>query len=138
LKGRVEPDDNGLIVGGADQMAISVNEIAQQSGAALDQIRSYPINWSLASIATGRGAASFVRKRTAKPITTSPKAKAGNIAIGISNVLVRSPFRETLSVVSETGYAGSSDAVAAIASPALTERVIGGGSGHTTAVGTVG
>jgi hypothetical protein len=31
-------------------MAISLNEIAQQSGAALDQIRSYPINWSLASI----------------------------------------------------------------------------------------
>jgi hypothetical protein len=52
LKGRVEPDHNGLIVGGGDQMAISVNEIAQQSGAALDQIRSYPINWSLASIAT--------------------------------------------------------------------------------------
>ena len=52
MKGRVEPDDNGLIVGGGDQMAISVNEIAQQSGAALDQIRSYPINWSLASIAT--------------------------------------------------------------------------------------
>ena len=44
LKGRVEPDHNGLIVGGGDQMAISVNEIAQQSGAALDQIRSYPIN----------------------------------------------------------------------------------------------
>jgi hypothetical protein len=33
-------------------MAISVNEIAQQSGAALDQIRHHPINWSLASIAT--------------------------------------------------------------------------------------
>ena len=32
-------------------MVISPNEIAQQSGAALDQIRSYPINWSLASIA---------------------------------------------------------------------------------------
>jgi hypothetical protein len=32
-------------------MAISLNEIAQQSGAALDQIRNYPINWSLASIA---------------------------------------------------------------------------------------
>ena len=32
-------------------MAISFNEIAPQSGAALDQIRSYPINWSLASIA---------------------------------------------------------------------------------------
>jgi hypothetical protein len=28
-------------------MAISVNGIAQQSGAALDQIRHYPINWSL-------------------------------------------------------------------------------------------
>ena len=32
-------------------MVISPNEIAQQSGAALDQIRSYPINWGLASIA---------------------------------------------------------------------------------------
>ena len=32
-------------------MVISPNEIAQRSGAALDQIRSYPINWSLASIA---------------------------------------------------------------------------------------
>ena len=27
-------------------MAISLNEIAQQSGAAFDQIRTYPINWS--------------------------------------------------------------------------------------------
>ena len=52
MKGRVGPDHNGLIVGGGDHMAISVNEIAQQSGAALDQIRHYPINWSLASIAT--------------------------------------------------------------------------------------
>ncbi len=32
-------------------MATSLNEIAQQSGAALDQIRNYPINWTLASIA---------------------------------------------------------------------------------------
>ena len=32
-------------------MAIPLNEIAQQSGAALDQIRNYSINWSLASIA---------------------------------------------------------------------------------------
>jgi hypothetical protein len=32
-------------------MAISVNEIAQQSGAAFDQIGNYPINWSVASIA---------------------------------------------------------------------------------------
>ena len=32
-------------------MAISLNEIAQQSAAAFDQIRNYPINWGLASIA---------------------------------------------------------------------------------------
>ena len=32
-------------------MAISLNEIAQHSGDALDQIRTYPINWILASIA---------------------------------------------------------------------------------------
>ena len=32
-------------------MAISLNEIAQQSGEALDQIRNYSINWYLASIA---------------------------------------------------------------------------------------
>ena len=32
-------------------MAISVNEIAQQSGAAFDQIGNYPINWGLALIA---------------------------------------------------------------------------------------
>ncbi len=32
-------------------MTISLNEIAQQSGEALDQIRNYPINWNLVSIA---------------------------------------------------------------------------------------
>ena len=32
-------------------MAISLNEIAQQSAAAFDQIRNYPINSGLASIA---------------------------------------------------------------------------------------
>jgi hypothetical protein len=32
-------------------MAISLNEITQHSGDALDQIRTYPINWILASIA---------------------------------------------------------------------------------------
>ena len=32
-------------------MTILLNEIAQQSGEALDQIRNYPINWNLVSIA---------------------------------------------------------------------------------------
>jgi putative Mn2+ efflux pump MntP len=32
-------------------MAISLNEIAQQSGAAFDQISNYSINWGLVSIA---------------------------------------------------------------------------------------
>ena len=32
-------------------MAISLNEIAQHSGEALNQIRNYQINWTLASIA---------------------------------------------------------------------------------------
>jgi hypothetical protein len=50
LNGIVDLDHNRAIVG-RRHMAISLNEIAQQSGAALDQIRSYPINWSLASIA---------------------------------------------------------------------------------------
>ena len=51
MKGRVGPDHNGPIVGGGGHMAISVDEIAQQSSAAFDQIRNYPINWGLASIA---------------------------------------------------------------------------------------
>jgi hypothetical protein len=51
LKGRVGPDHNGPIVAGGGHMAISLDEIAQQSGGAFDQIRNYPINWSLASIA---------------------------------------------------------------------------------------
>jgi hypothetical protein len=35
---------------GGDHMAISVNEIAQQSSAVFDQIGNYPINWVVASI----------------------------------------------------------------------------------------
>jgi hypothetical protein len=50
LNGVAGLDHNAAIVG-EGHMAISLNEIAQQSGTALDQIRSYPINWSLASIA---------------------------------------------------------------------------------------
>ena len=73
MKGRVEPDHNGLIVGGGDQMAISVNEIAQQSGAVLDQIRSYPINWSLASIASliGHSGSSAFRPTTTTAVSMS-------------------------------------------------------------------
>ena len=51
MKGLVGPGHNGPTVEGGGQMAISVNEIAQQSGTAFDQIRHYPVNWSLASIA---------------------------------------------------------------------------------------
>ena len=32
-------------------MPLSLNEIAQQFAAAFDQIKTYPINWGLASIA---------------------------------------------------------------------------------------
>jgi hypothetical protein len=56
-----------------------------------------------------------MRKQTPSPITTSPNARAGNIAIGISALLFRSPF-------------------AALTSRGVTEEAIGGGSGHTTAV----
>ena len=51
MKGLVGPGHNRPIVEGGGHMAISVNEIAQQSGAAFDQIRNYPINWSQTSIA---------------------------------------------------------------------------------------
>jgi hypothetical protein len=51
LKDCVGPDHNGTDSRGGGHMAISVNEIAQQSGAAFDQISNYSINWSLASIA---------------------------------------------------------------------------------------
>lgn len=52
LKGLVGPDNNGPIVGGGDHMAITVNEIAQQSSAMFDQIGNYPIGWVVASIGT--------------------------------------------------------------------------------------
>ena len=51
MKGCVGPDHNGSLVAGGGHVAISVDEIAQRSGAAFDQITNYPINWSLTSIA---------------------------------------------------------------------------------------
>jgi hypothetical protein len=51
LKGLVGPDHTGpVVVGGGDHMAMSVNEIAQQSNAVFDQIGNYPISWVAASI----------------------------------------------------------------------------------------
>ena len=42
-------------------MAISLNELAHHSGEALDQIRNYPVNWSLASIYPGGWVLGFGR-----------------------------------------------------------------------------
>ena len=50
LNGLAGLDHNRATSRGGGHMAISLNEIAQQSGAALE-IRNYPIDWSLASIA---------------------------------------------------------------------------------------
>ena len=73
-------------------------------------------------------------RRAPKPITTSPIARAGNTIIGISNLLVRSLFEPALSALSGTGSRAAS-ATTALASRALIAGAIGGGSGHTTAVG---
>lgn len=51
LNGLTGLDHNRGDSRGGGHMAISLSEIAQQSGAALDQIRNYSMNWSLASIA---------------------------------------------------------------------------------------
>ena len=50
MKGLVGPTIIEPVVGGGDHVAISVNEIAQQSSAVFDQIENYPISWSVASI----------------------------------------------------------------------------------------
>jgi hypothetical protein len=80
-----------------------------------------------------RDSESFMISRIPKPITTSPNARPGNIIIGISNLLVRSPFPATLTVMSETGFMGAlTDAI--LVARVVTEGGIGGGSGNATEV----